>query len=608
MRKALVTALTTITLVGGGMAVALPAHAAATLVVDLDGMGAPGDCNSSTAAYSSITDAVTAANDGDTIVVCPGTYTENVTTAKSLTFQGAQAGMDARTRSGSGETTVDGGGGTAFSLSGANSVIDGFTLIGATANPGAPTPAVFVNGNGTTVANDIFTGNDAAAIIIADSATFNQNKVTAVSVNNGAAGGYGFFFNSNTGSGSSVTNNAFGGQLDGGAINVADPTPLNGLTITGNTADTSVSGNFAVLGGTRNVLISGNTVTGGANSGTGILFLGDDAGYTVTSNVVTGLNASAVSLAGGFGYTTSNGGGTISQNAFKNNLRGINVTEMDGAAKLIANLNILVGNTSGGTADSPNAAIRNITTATVSAQNNYYGCQTGPNTAGCDATLNTGGGILDDDPWLVLSTTVGASSIPKGGTTSFTADLNHNSDGNVVSGTVLDDVETATFSFTKGSVNPASAPIVNGTAQTTLTGTTTGTGTASAKVESSTSSKQVTVTASTLPALTIHDAGRAEGNSGTHPMTFQVTMSKASTHAVTVHFTTVNGSAKAGSDYVAKTGVLTIPAGHKSGTISILINGDRTKEPNELFAVNLYSPTNARISDPTGTGTIRNDD
>jgi hypothetical protein len=43
MRKALVTALTTITLVGGGMAVALPAHAAATLVVDLDGMGAPGD-------------------------------------------------------------------------------------------------------------------------------------------------------------------------------------------------------------------------------------------------------------------------------------------------------------------------------------------------------------------------------------------------------------------------------------------------------------------------------------------------------------------------------------------------------------------------------------
>ncbi len=457
MRKALLTGLTTISLLGGGMAVALPAHAAATLVVDSDGMGSAGDCNSSTPTYMTIMAAVADANDGDTIVVCPGTYDENVTTSKSLTFQGAKAGVDARTRSTTGETTVDGGGGTAFSLSGPNSVIDGFTIVGATGNPGQPTPAVFVNGNGQTVQNDIFDGNLAAAIIVADSATFTQNKVTAVSTADG--GGYGFFFNSNTGSGSTVTDNAFDGQLDGAAINVADPTPLNGLTITGNTADTSTSGNFAVLGGTRNVTISENVVTGSSSSGTGILFLGDDAGYSVTKNVVTGLGtASAVSFAN-YGYA-ANGGGTISQNAFKNNVRGINVTDMDGAAKLVANLNILVGNTSGGTDTSPNAAIRNTTTATVSAQNNFYGCQTGPNTAGCDATLNTGGGILDDDPWLVLSTTVGATSIPQGGTTSFTADLNHNSDGNVVSGSVLDGVETAAFSFSKGSVNPASAPIV----------------------------------------------------------------------------------------------------------------------------------------------------
>ena len=603
MRKALLTGMTTAGLLLAGTLSVLPAHAATTLVVDQDGMAASGDCSATTATpYTTINAAAADASDGDTIQVCPGTYTENISTNKVLTFLGAQAGQDARSRSGA-ETIVQGGGNTVFTLTGAGSTIDGFTITGANADLNVPTPGVFFNGNSMTARNDIFTEDESAATIIGNSATFTQNAVTAP-----AGGGYGFFFNSNTGSDSSVTDNAFDGNLDFGAVNVADPSgPLDGLTISGNTADTTAGGNFAVLGGTRNVTITDNTVTGSANSGTGILLLGDDVGYTITGNVISGLNASAVSITGGFGYAT-NGGGTVSRNAFKNNLRGINVVDMDAAAKLTANLNILVGNTTGGTPTSPNAAIRNTTTGTVSAQNNYYGCQTGPNTSGCDATLNTGNGVLDDDPWLVLSTSVGSSSIPQGGTTTFTADLNHNSDGTLVSGSVLDNVETAAFSFTKGSVNPAIAPIVNGAAHTTLTGTSTGTGTATAQVESSISSKTVTVTATTLPALTIHDAGTTEGNSGTHPLTFRVTMSKASTKTVTVQFTTVNGSAKAGQDYIAKSGVVTIPAGKKSATLTVLIKGDRTKEPNELFAVNLFSPTNARISDPTATGTIRNDD
>ena len=56
--------------------------------------------------------------------------------------------------------------------------------------------------------------------------------------------------------------------------------------------------------------------------------------------------------------------------------------------------------------------------------------------------------------------------------------------------------------------------------------------------------------------MTIHDNGTAEGNSGTHGLTFTVTMNKASTKAVTVHFTTVSSSAVAGQDFVAKSGTL----------------------------------------------------
>lgn len=105
-----------------------------------------------------------------------------------------------------------------------------------------------------------------------------------------------------------------------------------------------------------------------------ILLLGDDAGYSITSNRVTGVDASAVSITGGFSYDT-NGGGDVSQNAFKHNRRGINVT--DAAGTITAHLNILVGNTSGGSSDSPNAAIRNVTNATVSASNNYCGAMAG---------------------------------------------------------------------------------------------------------------------------------------------------------------------------------------------------------------------------------------
>src|SRR5262249_6333311 len=66
--------------------------------------------------------------------------------------------------------------------------------------------------------------------------------------------------------------------------------------------------------------------------------------------------------------------------------------------------------------------------------------------------------------------------------------------------------------------------------------------------------------------------------------------------------------ATAGSDYQADSGTLTIPAGQTSGTITVLVNGDRLAESNETFAVNLSSPTNAAIADGQGVGTILDDE
>jgi hypothetical protein len=581
---------------------AAQAEGATIYVNNATGSSTDANCVAAIVTHPTIQSAVSDASSGDTIVVCPSTYSENVTdNGKSLTFQGAQQSVDANGRTGP-ESIVDGATGTAFTLSGSGSSVDGFTLSGATS--GDQTPAVLVQGTGESANNTIFTDDGQAAIILSSDTTFANDLVRAPS--GGNAGG--FFFNSNQGANSTVKNNTFTGNLPNAAVNVADPTtPIDGLSITGNTFDASAGGNFAVLGGTRNVVIQGNTVTGGAASGTAILLLGDDAGYSITQNTVTGVNASAVSVAGGFGYAT-NGGGDISQNAFKHNLRGINVT--DDAGTITAHLNILVGNNTGGTPTSPNAAIRNTTSAAVSAANNYFGCNGGPGANGCDDVL----GSVNANPFLVLSTTVDQASIPANTSTGFTADLNHNSAGDLVSGHVLDNVENAAFSFTGGTVNPASAPIVGGTASTTLTaGSATGQFDATATVENSTSTKTVTVTAASTgdgskPRISMGDATTVEGNSGTHAIKFPVRLSKSYKSAVSMHYATADGSAKAGSDYVAKSGTLSIKAGSRVGYISVLVKGDKTKEPSESFFVTISNAKNGSIADPNGSGVIQNDD
>ncbi|MDW7656180.1 MAG: Calx-beta domain-containing protein [Bacillota bacterium] len=111
-----------------------------------------------------------------------------------------------------------------------------------------------------------------------------------------------------------------------------------------------------------------------------------------------------------------------------------------------------------------------------------------------------------------------------------------------------------------------------------------------------------------IPTVSINDVSLAEGNSGTSNMVFTVTLNVASASAVTVNYTTANGTAAAASDYTATSGTLTIPAGQKSGTITVPIIGDTAFEPNETFYVNLSSPANATLSDNQGLGTINNDD
>jgi len=92
--------------------------------------------------------------------------------------------------------------------------------------------------------------------------------------------------------------------------------------------------------------------------------------------------------------------------------------------------------------------------------------------------------------------------------------------------------------------------------------------------------------------------------------TFTVSLSFASSHQVTVDYTTANGSAADGKDYTGITSPLTLTfaPGDTSKTITIKVKGDLIDEYDEYFYVNLSNPTVGVITDGQGVGTILDND
>ena len=90
-----------------------------------------------------------------------------------------------------------------------------------------------------------------------------------------------------------------------------------------------------------------------------------------------------------------------------------------------------------------------------------------------------------------------------------------------------------------------------------------------------------------------------------------MTLSPASSGAVTVRYTTSDGTATAGTDYTAAANrTLTLGAGSTSATLTIATTPDTTAEDDETFTVTLSSPSsNAELgAAKTATGTIEDDD
>ena len=151
------------------------------------------------------------------------------------------------------------------------------------------------------------------------------------------------------------------------------------------------------------------------------------------------------------------------------------------------------------------------------------------------------------------------------------------------------------------------AATANGTSLLTITTNDLG-NTGSGGAQSATSTVAININIVTRT-LTINNASVVEGNSGTTPAVFTVTLSAASGQAITVNYATTPGTATAGVDYTSTSGTLTFNPGDTTKTITVSVIGDTVVEPDETFLVALSNPsTGVTLATTNGVGTIINDD
>ncbi|HHZ22483.1 TPA: nuclease [Xanthomonas vasicola pv. zeae] len=112
------------------------------------------------------------------------------------------------------------------------------------------------------------------------------------------------------------------------------------------------------------------------------------------------------------------------------------------------------------------------------------------------------------------------------------------------------------------------------------------------------------------PIATLADVSQAEGNTGSRSYVFTLTLSQpAGAGGVSFTAATVDGTATAGSDYIALPATtLRIAAGERSATISVDFLGDTTPEPDESFRLQISGVTGALPATLSATGTLLNDD
>lgn len=112
-----------------------------------------------------------------------------------------------------------------------------------------------------------------------------------------------------------------------------------------------------------------------------------------------------------------------------------------------------------------------------------------------------------------------------------------------------------------------------------------------------------------VPVMTVSSPRVAEGSAGTVPMIFDVTLVPAAGIPVQATYQISGGTATAGQDFQPPTPTtLTFAPGETQKTVTVLVNGDTTFEPDETLILTVTPTVPPGGVAVTGTGTIVNDE
>lgn len=121
--------------------------------------------------------------------------------------------------------------------------------------------------------------------------------------------------------------------------------------------------------------------------------------------------------------------------------------------------------------------------------------------------------------------------------------------------------------------------------------------------------KATVLDGSTLPELTISGVAVVEGPArATTEAVFPLRLSKPGAQVIEVDYSTANGTASGGSDFVIGAGTIRFAPGETNAAIRVVVHGDDLPEFDETFLVRLSNPRRAVLAAAQAEATIRNDD
>jgi conserved repeat domain/conserved repeat domain len=337
-------------------------------------------CLSPGAACLTINGAIGKASAGDTINVAAGTYNESVSVTKTLTLHGAQAGVDARTRSAA-ESVINNTCGP-VQIRADNVVLDGFTVQGSTQSDPCFLAGIWTNPGQTGTQG----GHQILNNIV-------QNNISGIELDSTCVNSTLVQFNL-------LQNNNNSGPASGNAIQTnfgLCKATIDSNKFTGHT-NASILINAGIGGGDQ-LIVSNNELVGSPTT-TERIVLGGVTNSSITGNTSIGSTATNGPIRLFFG----NNNITINSNVLRNGIRGIKVDDIVGGfpnTNISARLNCIEGNSVAGLEVATGGH-----SGTLNADLNWWGSATGPTIASNPS--GTGDAIIDPDAVVVYIPFLGA--------------------------------------------------------------------------------------------------------------------------------------------------------------------------------------------------------